>query len=140
MQPRQRHEPWPIDISYVNVSGTFYYLCSVLDGCSRAVLHRDLRPSMTEQEVEIILRKAREIYPDAKPRIIRDNGPQFIANDFKDFIRVSGMTQVRTSTYYPQSNGEIERYHKMIKGEAIRVRTLVSHDHASQPQTASVWL
>ena len=40
------------------------------------------------------------------------------------------MTHVRTSTYYPQSNGKIERYHKTIKGDAIRVRTLVSHDDA----------
>ena len=26
-----------------------------------------------------------------KPRIISDNGPQFIAKDFKEFIRISGM-------------------------------------------------
>ena len=28
----------------------------------------------------------------ARPRIISDNGPQFIAKDFKEFIRISGMT------------------------------------------------
>ena len=42
----------------------------------------------------------------------RDNGPQFIAKDFKTFIRVSGMSHVRTSPYYPQSNGKLERWHK----------------------------
>jgi len=40
------------------------------------------------------------------PRIISDNGPQFIARDFKQFIRLCGMTHVRTSPYYPQSNGK----------------------------------
>ncbi len=130
VQPLKPHEHWHVDISYVNVAGTFYYLCSILDGCSRAVVHWDLRPSMIEQEVEVILQKARELHPDAKPRIITDNGPQFIANDFKDFIRISGMTHVRTTVYYPQSNGKIERYHKTIKGDAIRVRTLLSHDDA----------
>jgi putative transposase len=34
-----------------------------------------------------------------KPRVISDNGPQFIAKDFKDFIRISGVTHVRTSPY-----------------------------------------
>jgi putative transposase len=41
-----------------------------------------------------------------------DNGTQFIAKDFKEFIRISRMTHVRTSPYYPQSNGKIERWHK----------------------------
>ena len=41
------------------------------------------------------------------PRIIGDNGPQFIAKDFKAFIGFSGMTHVRASPYYPQSNGKL---------------------------------
>jgi transposase InsO family protein len=49
-----------------------------------------------------------------------DNGPQFIANDFKAYIRLTGMTHVRTAPYYPQSNGKLERFHKTIKGDAIR--------------------
>ena len=52
---------------------------------------------MTAPPIEIILRRAKELYPEAKPRIISDNGPQFIAKDFKEFIRISGMTHVRTS-------------------------------------------
>ena len=75
---------------------------------------------MTETDVEIILQRAKEKFPDARPRIISDNGPQFIAKDFKEFIRLSGMTHVRTSPYYPQSNGKLERFHKTIKGECIR--------------------
>jgi putative transposase len=54
--------------------------------------------------------------PGVKPRIISDNGPQFIAKDFKEFIRISGMTHVRTSPYYPQSNGKIERWHIWAQG------------------------
>ena len=81
---------------------------------------------MTEQDVEIILQRAREQFPHAKPRIISDNGPQFVAKDFKEFIRLCGMTHVRTSRYYPQSNGKLERWHKTIKGECIRPSTPLS--------------
>jgi len=81
---------------------------------------------MTEADIEIVLERAKEQYPGVKPRIISDNGPQFIARDFKEFIRISGMTHVRTSPYYPQSNGKIERWHKSLKGECIRPGTPLS--------------
>ncbi len=54
---------------------------------------------MKEADIEVILERAKEKYPEAKPRMISDNGPQFIARDFKEFIRISGMTHVRTSPY-----------------------------------------
>jgi beta-glucosidase/6-phospho-beta-glucosidase/beta-galactosidase len=39
----------------------------------------DLRESMKEAAIEVILERAKEQYPQAKPLIISDNGPQFIA-------------------------------------------------------------
>jgi len=122
-QPAKPHEHWHIDISYINIQGTFYYLCGVLDGMSRSIIHWEIRESMKEAEVEIVLERAKEKHPEARPRIISDNGPQFIARDFKQFIRISGMTHVRTSPYYPQSNGKIERWHQSLKRECIRPRT-----------------
>ena len=129
-QPLKAHGHWHIDVSYINISGTFYYLCSVLDGYSRFLVHWDLRESMTETDIEIILERAKEQYPEAKPRIISDNGPQFLAKDFKEFIRISGMTHVRTSPYYPQSNGKLERWHKSLKSECIRPGTPLSPEDA----------
>ena len=75
---------------------------------------------MTEADVECILVRTHEAHPDERPRIISDNGPQFIAKDFKEFIRLTGMTHVRTAPFYPQSNAKIERWHKTIKADAIR--------------------
>ena len=85
---------------------------------------------MEETDVETIIQRARESFPGATPRIITDNGPQFIAKDFKEFIRIAGMTHVKTSPYYPQSNGKIERWHKTLKGECIRVQVPLSLDDA----------
>ncbi len=119
-QPLRTHEHWHIDIAYLNLGGTFYYLCSVLDGASRAIVHWEIRESMKESDVECVLQAARERFPDEKPRLISDNGPQFIARDFKEFIRIAGMNHVRISPYYPQSNGKIERWHKTLKQDSIR--------------------
>jgi transposase InsO family protein len=129
-QPVRPHEHWHMDISYINIQGTFYYLCSVLDGFSRYLVAWDLRESMTEQHVEIVLQRAHERFPEARPRIISDNGPQFIAKDFKQFIRLNGMTHVRTSPYYPQSNGKMERWHQSAKTECIRPQTPQSLEEA----------
>jgi transposase InsO family protein len=128
--PSRPHEHWHIDVSYLNIMGTFYYLCSILDGYSRYIVHWEIRESMREADVEIILERAREKFPDASPRIISDNGPQFVAKDFKEYIRISGMTHVRTSPYYPQSNGKIERWHRSLKSGCIRPNCPLSLEDA----------
>ena len=119
-QPLQPHEHWHTDFSYVNVGGTFYYLCSVLDGCSRAIVAWDLRPQMQESDAEIVLQRAREAHPEVRPRIITDRGAQFIARDFQTFIRLWQTSHVLTSPHYPQSNGKLERFHRTLKEQAIR--------------------
>ena len=129
-QPTGPHRHWHIDISHVNIAGTFYFLCSILDGYSRFIVHWEIRPKMEEIDVEAILQRAREKFPGETPRIISDNGPQFIAKDFKQYIRICGMTHVRTSPYYPQSNGKLERYHRTIKSECIRPGTPLSLEDA----------
>ena len=93
-------------------------------------MHWEIREQMTEKDVEIIVQRAREKFPGEKPRIISDNGPQFIAKDFKQFIRICGMTHVRTSPYYPQSNGKKERWFGSLKRECIRPGTPLSLEDA----------
>ena len=123
MQPLQPHEHWHIDISHLNICGRFYYLCSIIGGASRYIVHWDIRESMTEAEVEIILQAALEKFPQARPRIISDNGPQFLAKDFKQFIRLAQLTHVRTSPHYPQSNGKIQRWHGTFNRDCLRPKT-----------------
>ena len=48
------------------------------------------------------------------------------------------MTHVKTSPYYPQSNGKIERYHRTIKGDCIRAKSMTSVDDARQAVTQYV--
>jgi transposase InsO family protein len=42
------------------------------------------------------------------------------------------MTHVRTSPYYLQSNGKIERWHRTLKSECIRPGTPLSVDDAAR--------
>jgi transposase InsO family protein len=132
VQPLEAHEHWHVDFSYVNIGGTFYYLCSVLEGLSRAILAWDIRPAMKETDAEIVIQRAREAHPQARPRIISDNGPQFVAKDFKEFIRLWQTTHVFCSPHYPQSNGKLERFHRTLKEQAIRPKTPLTLDDAKR--------
>jgi transposase InsO family protein len=127
-----KHGSWTAAATVINICGTFYYLCSVLDGCSRLIVHWEIREQMKEADIETILQRAKEKHPQARTRIISDNGPQFIARDFKEFIRLSGRTHVRTSPYYPQSNGKLERWHQSLKRESIRPRCPLSLEDARE--------
>ncbi|RKY48416.1 MAG: IS3 family transposase [Candidatus Neomarinimicrobiota bacterium] len=119
-QPKKIHQHWHIDIAYVNVRGSFLFLISVLDGYSRMILHHELRTEMKEWDVQMTLQRTIEKYPHAKPRLITDNGSQFISKDFKEYLRGCGLKHAKTSVNYPQSNGKIERFHKTLKTEEIR--------------------
>jgi transposase InsO family protein len=48
------------------------------------------------------------------------------------------MTHVRTSPYYPQSNGKIERWHGTLKRDCLRPHVPLSLDDAWQLVTRFV--
>ena len=137
-QPKSPHSHWHVDISYLNLGGTFYFLISVLDGYSRFIVHWEIREAMEERDVEIVVQRAMEKHPGVTPRIISDNGPQFIAKDFKIFLRTFGLSHVRTSPYYPQSNGKLERFHGTLKQECIRPTCPATVQEARRRVTAYV--
>ena len=132
VQPLAPHEHWHVDFSYLNIGGVFYFLCAVLDGCSRMIVAWDIRPTMREIDSEIVLQKAREAFPEAKPRIITDQGSQFKSREFKSFIAQWQASHVMTSPYYPQSNGKLERFHQTLKDQAIRPLTPLDVEDAKR--------
>jgi putative transposase len=120
-QPVAIHEHWHVDIKYVNFHGTFLFLISVIDGFSRYIVHHELRMTMVEYDVQLTIERALLKAPGYHPRIISDNGSQFIAKDFSEYIKAQGLRHVRTSVNHPQSNGKIERFHRSISEECLRV-------------------
>lgn len=129
-QPTTPHQHWHTDIKYVNFRGTFLFLISVIDGYSRYIVHHELRMNMQEFDVQLTLQRAIEKYPSAKPRLITDNGPQYIAKDFAEYLKFAGLQHIKTSLNYPQSNGKIERYHRTINEECLMRKSLVELEDA----------
>ena len=131
-QPDGPHQHWHTDIKYINFRGTFLFLISVMDGYSRYILHHEVRTSMTKYDVQLTIQRAKEKYPDARAKIISDNGGQFISKDFQEFIKFLELTHIRTSVAYPQSNGKLERFHRSIGIECFHTNSFISIEDARE--------
>uniref|UniRef100_A0A0K8RBQ2 Putative gypsy nogag n=1 Tax=Ixodes ricinus TaxID=34613 RepID=A0A0K8RBQ2_IXORI len=55
---------------------------------------------------------SREGYPD---ELVTDRGPQLTSTTFEVFLRQRGIKHSCSSIYYPQSNGQVERFNRVLK-------------------------
>ncbi len=129
-QPTGPHQHWHVDIKYVNYRGTFLFLISLIDGYSRYIVNHELRQNMQEFDVELTIQRALEKFPYYAPRIISDNGSQFISKDFAIYLKSAGLQHIKTSIAYPQANGKIERYHRTIQEECLRQSSMINLEDA----------
>jgi transposase-like protein len=137
-QPKAVHEQWHIDFSYIKIGGAFYYFLSILDGYSRKILVWDLYQDMEGIRAEVLLTRARELYPAAKARVISDNGGQFVSKDFRELAERLEFEQTFISPAHPQSNGKLERFHRTFKTEHVRRSAYFGHEDAKKRMSA--WL
>jgi len=130
VQPSEIHQHWHVDIKYVNFKGSFLFLISVIDGFSRYIVHHELSMNMQEHEVQVTIQRALENHPGYHPRIISDNGSQFISKDFAAFMKLAGLQHLKTSVAYPQSNGKLERFRRTIHEECLMRSSMITLEDA----------
>lgn len=138
IQPLEPYKEWHTDIKYINYKGTFLFFIGIMDGYSRYIVHHELRTSMTEFDVELVLQRALEKYPGKHPKLITDNGSQYISKDFQVYLKEVGLQHVKTSLSYPQSNGKIERFHRSLEEECVRTTSMINIEDAREQITKYV--
>ena len=96
VQPLSAHDHWHIDVAFLNLGGTFYNLCSVLDGYSRSIVHWEIRESMTERDVETIVQRDVERHPGKKSTHHQRQWPAVCRQGFQGVHpQLTGVTHVR---------------------------------------------
>lgn len=129
-KPEYVHQHWHTDIAYIKLCGVFYYLIFMIDGYSRYILNHELMIDMTGHSVELFTQRTKDMYPDACPMVIHDNGVQFISYDFKNLLRETGCIDVPTKYKHPETNGKAERFIRTIREECIRSKSPVYYIEA----------
>ena len=129
-QPKAVHEQWHIDFSYIRIGGAFYYFLGILDGYSRRLLNWRLCRDMEGINADVLVMQTKEMYPEANPRLISDNGSQFVSRDFKELLAYLELEHTFTSANHPQSNGKLERFHRTLKSEHVRRSAYFSYEDA----------
>jgi putative transposase len=54
-----------------------------------------------------------------KPRLLSDNGPSYISNEFARYLEDQAMSHTRGKPYHPQTQGKIERWHRSLKNQIL---------------------
>jgi len=118
------NEMWQTDFTHFKVIGWGrYHMSAVLDDFSRFIIHWELCKTMTKEDAKRIIDGAVEkakINPDNPPKLLSDNGPCYIANDFKTYLLEElGIDPINGKPYHPQTQGKIERMHRSAKSKLL---------------------
>lgn len=87
-------------------------LLIVIDNFSRFAEVMIMRNTSTFESIRVL----RELFAryGIPTSITADNGPQFISQEFKDFCEELGICLNNTVPYWPQMNGEAERFNRTL--------------------------
>jgi transposase InsO family protein len=126
---RRANEMWQTDFTQFKVSGWgWYYLCTILDDYSRYILAWRLSTNMATNDVEETLQMAldkvdvTQVKVKHRPRLLSDNGPAFVSQALKEYLRRYRLKHIRGAPYHPMTQGKIERYHRSMKN-VVKLQT-----------------
>jgi transposase InsO family protein len=120
----------PNDMVQMDILGPFYlsnsgernYIISCLDDCSRKVASRW---SERKRSVDVLDVLEDWIMVNGKPdRVMHDNGKQFTSRIFKHFLVRNHIRDKRIPNSYPQLQGKIEAYNKIVKNEFLALEDI----------------
>ena len=119
---KQVNELWQTDFTYFKIMRWgWYYLSTVLDDFSRCILAWKLTPTMNTTDVQETLEMALKktgvdrVNVFLRPRLLSDNGPCYLSNDLKDYLKRKHIEHTHSAPYHPMTQGKIERYHRSMK-------------------------
>lgn len=108
---------------YTNNSGERNYIISCLDDCSRKVTSKWCERKRSADILNVL---EDWIMVNGKPtKIMHDNGKQFTSNIFKRFLVHNHIKDKRIPNSYPQLQGKIEAYNKVVKNEFLALEDII---------------
>jgi len=129
-EPDHPDEVWHVDLMYLYIHPRWYYLVDIIDGYSRFLVNWSLNLTMESETVTMTVQEALDKLGDrieGEPRIIHDHGSQFISHEWRDFVKGTGITDIKTRVAHPESNGKLERLHRTHREEGLTEEALTGY-------------
>ena len=120
----------PNQMVQMDILGPFYlencaqknYFISCEDDCSRKVTSEW---SERKRSVDVIDVLEDYIVENGKPnKVMHDNGKQFTSKIFRRFLKKNNIKDKSIPARYPQLQGKIEAYNKIVKNEFLAVENI----------------
>ena len=114
----------------MDILGPFYlencaqknYFISCEDDCSRKVASEW---SERKRSIDVLDVLEDYIIENGKPeKVLHDNGKQFTSRIFRNFIQRNNIKDKSIPVRYPQLQGKIEAYNKIVKNEFLEVENI----------------
>ena len=128
----------PNDMVQMDILGPFYlsnssqrnYIISCLDDCSRKVASTW---SERKRSVDVLNVLEDWIMINGKPdKVMHDNGKQFTSKMFRHFLVHNQIKDKQIPNSYPQLQGKIEAYNKIVKNEFLAIEDIPNIDDGKQ--------
>src|SRR6476619_4606836 len=121
----------PNELVQMDTKGPFYlkgsqnknYFIHVIDDCSRKVVSKWCNRRNSEKAL-LILKEWVELH--GKPmKVMHDGGKEFTSNKFKNYLRFHGINDKQIPKGYPQEQGKVEAYNKIVIAKFLQVEELI---------------
>jgi transposase len=121
----------PNELVQMDTKGPFYlkdsrnknYFIHVIDDCSRKVVSKWCSRRNSEKALSVL---KEWIDCHGKPmKVMHDGGREFTSNKFKNYLRFHGIKDKQIPKGYPQEQGKVEAYNKIVIAEFLQVEELI---------------
>jgi transposase InsO family protein len=128
----------PNELVQMDTKGPFYLKCSrskhyfihVIDDCSRKVVSKWCNRRSSEEALSVL---KEWVKLHNKPmKVMHDGGKEFTSNKFKNFLILNGIKDKQIPKGYPQEQGKVEAYNKIVIAEFLQVEELLDEKDGAE--------
>jgi len=108
---------------YLKASRIKHYFIHAIDDCSRKVVSKWCNRRTTEEALSVL---KEWVKLHGKPiKVMHDGGTEFTSADFRNFLILNGIKDKQIPKGYPQEQGKVEAYNKIVIAEFLQVEELI---------------